>query len=212
MHLLTGEEIKASMADKPARGLFVDPLLDPGQIASSGIDLRLGYDFLVGVTTRRPSFDLRPPASDQPRGIASYFQETRRDLGDKFVLYPNQVVLTTTLEYLCVPENMSVNLETRSSLNRLGVHVGTSLQPGYTGCASLELFNHGHTPIELVVGARVVQARIFRLDATHAYLGKAPRKYVANVRPEVSRILEDSELARLRAIWERNSNAGRDID
>jgi len=212
MRLLTREELIAALSAPAPDGLFIDPLFDQGQVGSSGIDLRLGYDFLVAVTTRRPSFDLRPDEEEQQRGIASYFQETRRDLGDKFVVYPNQVVLATTLEYLSVPESVSIQLETRSSFNRLGIHVGTSLQPGYTGCASLELFNHGHTPIELVVGARLVQARVYRLDAKHPYLGSARRKYVANVRPEVSRVLEDSELARLRSIWERNSNAGRDVD
>lgn len=212
MHLLTREELEATLVASGPGDLFVDPMLDRGQVCAAGLDLRLGYDFLVAVPTRRPSFDLRPSRSDQPRGIASYFQETRRDLGDKFVLYPNQVVLATTLEYLSVPENMSVDLETRSSFNRLGIHISTSLQPGYTGCASLELSYHGQTPIELVVGTRIVHARIYRLDRDHAYLGAGPRKYVANVRPELSRVLHDAELAHLRAIWTRNNDTVRDID
>lgn len=212
MRLLTRDELGATLAAAGPADLFIEPLLDPVQVCAAGIDLRLGYDFLVAVPTRRPSFDLRPSAEEQQRGIASYFQETRRDLGDKFVLYPNQVIVATTLEYLSVPANMSIDIETRSSLNRLGVHLSTSLQPGYTGCVSLELSYHGHTPIELVVGARVVHARVFRLDDDHAYLGAGPRKYVANVRPEVSRILHDVELAKLRDVWKRNNNPGRDID
>lgn len=212
MQLLHREEICQALRSKADNGLFIDPLLDDRQIGTASVDLRLGYDFLVSIMTRRPSVDLLPCDAGQ-RGIASYFQETRRDIGDKFVLYPNQVVLTTTLEYLCAPEDIWVDISTRSSFNRLGVHVSNSLQPGYVGCASLELFNQGQTPIELVVGARLVQARFYRLDQEHAYHHEhsGARKYVANVRPEVSRALQDNELSRLHEISKRHNNTGRDV-
>jgi dCTP deaminase len=62
------------------------------------IDLRLGYDFLMSVLTRKPFIAIYHEIDY--RSVSSYFQNTRRELGDRFVLYPNQVVLTTTLEYL----------------------------------------------------------------------------------------------------------------
>jgi len=143
------------------------------------------------------------------RRIGSHFQETRRDLGDSFVLYPNQIVLSTTLEYIAVPRNTFVDITTRSSFNRLGIQVANSLQPGYRGCASLELCNHGHTPIELVVGSRVVQARFYRLPNHHEYLRQGlPRKYLANVRPLVAQTDSDAELERLSAIRRRRDAAG----
>lgn len=197
MSLLTRNELLDALDAKGPEQLFLDPLLDrEQQVGAVGIDLRLGYDFLVSIMTRRPSVNLGAQAG-QKRSIASYFQETRRDLGDQFVVYPNQVVLGTSLEYLAVPETLFAKVSSRSSVNRLGVHISGHTQPGFRGCVPFELFNHGHTPIELVVGGRIAELRVYRVDARQAYLNSR-RKYVADVRPSVSRADEDAELTRLR--------------
>ena len=152
--------------------------------------------------TRRPSVELAPSPTHPHRSIESYFQETRRDLGDTFVLYPGQVALTTTLEYVSVPADMIADVVTRSSFNRLGVHLSTTVQPGYRGCISLELLNHGQSPIELVVGGRIVEARFYKLENAHDYIdaNRSPRKYLANVRPLVSQADRDKELEPLAKI------------
>jgi dCTP deaminase len=209
MHLLHRSELLDSLRSPGDDSIFIEPILDEaGQVGATTIDLRLGYDFLVSIMTRRPSIDLS--YNDRSyRHIQSHFQETRRDLGDTFVLYPNQVVLSMTLEYIALPGNMFADIATRSSFNRLGIQLINSLQPGYRGCASLELCNHGHTPIELVVGSRLVQARIFRLPDDHDYLRRGTsRKYLANVRPLVAQTDSDDELARLAAIRHRRDEPG----
>jgi len=209
MHLLHREELTSSLHSGDPDSLFIEPILDEDcQIGATTIDLRLGYDFLVSIMTRRPSVDLSYDDHSYRR-IGSHFQETRRDLGDSFVLYPNQIVLSTTLEYIALPRDVFADVATRSSFNRLGIQVANSLQPGYRGCASLELCNHGHTPIELVVGSRIVQARFYRLPNEHEYLRQGlPRKYLANVRPLVAQTDGDEELERLADIRERRDAAG----
>src|SRR5262245_24185026 len=82
-------------------GLWIEPLLDESQIGEVTIDLRLGYDFLVSIVTRRPYIGLVRDDSSF-RSMLSYFQPTRRDLGERFILYPDQVALTTTLEYVAL--------------------------------------------------------------------------------------------------------------
>jgi len=211
MKLVSGKAILSSLDSDAADSLFIDPLLDrQAQITATGIDLRLGYDFLVSIVTRRPSIELLPSDNSQRRSIGSYFQETRRDLGDTFVLYPGQVVLTTTLEYVSVPKNMIADVVTRSSFNRLGVHLSTSVQPGYRGSISLELFNYGPSPIELVIGGRLVELRLYDLSGKHEYIdaAKAPRKYLATVRPVVSQADRDRELEPLAKIRERRIQSG----
>lgn len=209
MQLLHREELTASLHSGDPDSLFIEPILDEGsQIGATTIDLRLGYDFLVSIMTRRPSLDLSYDDRSYRR-IGSHFQETRRDIGDSFVLYPNQVVLTTTLEFVALPRNMLADIATRSSFNRLGIQIANSLQPGYRGCASLELCNHGHTPIELVVGSRLVQTRIYLLPDNHEYLRHGlSRKYLGNVRPLVAQTDSDEELERLAAIRRRRDAAG----
>lgn len=211
MKLVSRKAILEALESKQPESLFIDPLLErDSQVNATGVDLRLGYDFLVSIMTRRPSVELAPSGDREQRSIASYFQETRRDLGDTFLLYPHQVALATTLEYVSVPKNLFADIVSRSSFNRLGVNLATSVQPGYRGCVSLELCNHGQSPIELVVGGRIVEARFYEIDGELDYIdgARAPRKYLANVRPMVSQADKDRELVPLARIKSKRIDRG----
>lgn len=211
MKLLSGKAILDALDSSEAESLFIDPLLErDSQVTPTGVDLRLGYDFLVSIMPRRPAIELAPRRDLDRRSIDSFFQETRRDLGDLFLLYPNQVALATTLEYVAVPKNIFGEIVTRSSFNRLGVQLATSVQPGYRGCVSLELINHGQSPIELVVGGRIVEARFYDIGNSVDYIEpkRGARKYLANVRPIVSQADKDAELSPLAKIRERRRKIG----
>lgn len=197
MKLLTRAEIEASLAD-PKGGIFLDPLLRADQVGSITVDLRIGYDFLVSVLTRNPAIALFAGGSERKRGIQTYFQETRRRLGESFVLYPHQLVLATTVEYMALPPDVFADVTVRSSYARLGLGVATTLQPGWRGAIPLELFNHGNTPVELVVGSCICQIRFFRIDEEVDYLkAGGSRKYFGAIRPAVSRADHDADLKAL---------------
>ncbi|WP_432432824.1 dCTP deaminase [Burkholderia gladioli] len=201
MRLLNRDNILASLAENEQDTLFIDPLLDEAQIGAVSVDLRLGYDFQVSILTRKPSINVYQSETVGRRGIGSYFQETRRQLGDAFVLYPHQIVLATTLEYVSLPSRMYADVLARSSYARLGIQTSTMIQPGFRGCFPIELFNHSNTPVEIVVGSRLLQARLFEIDVPAQYLGVQPtRKYFGAVRPTVSRADRDPELERLAAL------------
>lgn len=200
MQLLNKTEIIKSLADKSPDSLFLDPLLEEDQIGEVTIDLRLGYDFLVSILTRKPYMGIATDAKDF-RGINSYFQKTRRELGEKFILYPNQVVLTTTLEYVSLPSCVYADVLSRSSYTRLGIKINTMVQPGYRGCLPIELTNQGNNAIELIVGSRVFQARLYDIGEGSDYFNHTQkRKYLANVRPTVSRANFDSDIEKLSRI------------
>jgi dCTP deaminase len=193
MKLLTKPEIVESLDSKDDDSLFIDPLLDTSQIGAVSIDLRLGYDFQVSILTRKPS--ISPGIEENQRSIQSYFQETRRKVGETFVIYPNQLVIGTTLEYISLPTTIYADVLSRSSYTRLGVMVNTMVQPGWRGCFPLELANSGSTPIELTVGARIVQCRLSCIDDPQEYLRKdTSRKYHGDVRPTISRADKDPDL------------------
>lgn len=202
MELLARNQLIEMMSSKNEDSLFIDPLLDHDQqIGDVTIDLRLGYDFLVSILTRNSSVDLLAHQRGKERSLESYFQKTRREVGDRFLLYPGQVVLTTTLEYLCLPSNVYADLLSRSSYTRLGIHINTMVQPGFRGCAPLELFNHGNNAIELVVGSRICQARFFKVVGEYSYIQESvPRKYYGDVRPVVSKADRDVDLNTLARI------------
>ncbi len=196
MQLLTRPDIVAALDDPDPKSLFLEPLLDKAQIGAISVDLRLGYDFLVSVLTRRPAIETYPSENVRKRAIQSYFQETRRRLGDRFVLYPHQVVLSTTIEYLSLPSNIYAEIMIRSSYGRLGIGISTRMQPGWRGTVPLEIFNHGNTPVEMVVGSRFCQAHLYRIETDMDYVGGGvSRKYFGTIRPTVSKADHDEELA-----------------
>lgn len=178
--------------------LWIEPLLSKDQIGEISVDLRLGYDFLVSVLNRDPTIQITAKSSDELFTPKSHFQETRREIGDSFVLYPNQLVLATTIEYVAMPYNAYADISPRSSYSRLGLAVGGMLQPGFRGCVPLELLNHGNVPVELSVGARICQIRVFNVGADSNYHAESGyRKYFGQVRPSVSMASRDAELSHL---------------
>lgn len=200
MSLLHKSKIEGRLSTTGPNALFIEPLLDPAQIGEVTVDLRLGYDFLVSVLTRK-SFIGISRSDPEYRGLQSYFQPTRREIGDRFILYPDQLVLTTTLEYIGLPSDVYADILSRSSYTRLGLHLSTMIQPGFRGCFPLELVNHGNNPIELVVGSRVVQARFMIVAESTNYVGQSEaRKYIGDVRPIPSKASNDMDLNLLKNI------------
>lgn len=197
MSLWTRKQIREGLSGIDGAGprLHVFPLLSEDQIGQMSIDIRLGYDFLVSVLNRQPTIQIRGSVPHVAPGPKAHFQETRREIGDTFVLYPNQLVLGTSIEYFAIPDNAYAEISPRSSYSRLGLSVGGIMQPGFRGCVPLELLNHGNVPVELTVGARICQVRILEIGEEADYHDEASqRKYYGQVRPTVSKAALDEEL------------------
>lgn len=190
------EGMKGAAGNEPTLRIF--PLLSESQVGEVSIDIRLGYDFLVSILNRQPTIQVKSPTGHETRSPKAHFQETRREIGDTFVLYPNQLVLGTSIEYFAMPENVYAEISPRSSYARLGLAVGGIMQPGFRGCIPLELLNHGNVPVELTVGARICQIQLIQTDESSSYHGGSTgRKYFGQVRPMVSKAANDEELERL---------------
>jgi dCTP deaminase len=200
VELLSRAAVIARLARGDERRLCIRPILDDTQVGEVSFDLRLGVDFEVSVLTRKPFVGLI--RDNDFRSAKSYFRPTRRELGDRFILYPNQIALACTLEYIGLPSDIYADILSRSSYTRLGIHVNTMIQPGFRGCFPLELFNHGNNPVEIVVGSRICQARFFELS-DEAARHSSDRKYFGHVRPVTSRAADDADLAKLEKIREQ---------
>jgi dCTP deaminase len=197
---------KAQLLERIDKDFFIRPLLDPeGQIQNIGIDFRLGYDFLVAIQGREAVINASLNSESGQTDINEFFQPTRRQLGETFILHPNQTVLATTLEFVKLPDDIFLMLFMRSSYSRLGLSVSTIVQPGFCGCISIELNNQNHTPVNLTVGARVLQAVAFSAPSPTSYFSK-PRKYMCNVRPEPSAVIHDLDLELLNQLWMAANN------
>ena len=200
--IITSEAIQQLILDKK---LVIRPLLDPDQVTEIGIDFRLGGNFLVSVQGREPLINASLN-NEFGRGTSKYFfQETRRQLGETFILHPNQTVLATSLEYVKLPDNYVLSLCMRSSYSRLGLTMSTIAQPGYCGCLSVELTNYNNNPINLSIGARLFQGLFYQTDKDTRYFDKK-RKYVCNVRPEPSAVTNDEDLEVLNRLWKARNH------
>ncbi len=175
--------------------LVIEPLLEKSQIGEISVDLRIGTDFLTLHQGRQAYIDTTQDTFNK-RPIKSHFTETRRKIGESFLLHPSQPILFSTLEYLKLPSNVYAILSLRSSFSRLGLTISTIIQPGYCGCASIEVVNSGNTPIKILAGSRFVQARFVKISKTSEYF-KTSRKYTCQVRPMTSKANEDEELMKL---------------
>lgn len=183
--------------------MHIRPLLDINQINDVSIDLRLGTDFHVSVQGR----DAYVNAShnhDKYGSVGIFFQETRRRIGETFILYPQQTVLASSLEYVKMPNNVLGILSIRSTYARLGLTLSSIIQPGYVGCFSLELTNNNKNPINLTVGACLFQIRFSQISGYQNYFSR-DRKYICQVRPFVPTFIDDKDLEILNALW-KDSN------
>lgn len=190
---LTKSEIKSLIVDKK---LFLYPLLEENQIGDISIDLRVGTDFIFQ-HQGRTSYIKTSSDEMSSRSIKSNFTQTRRKVGEKFLIHPFQPTLFSTLEYIKLPNDIYAVLSLRSSYSRLGLTISTILQPGYCGCISVELVNSGNTPIEIVSGSRFLQARLISVAGKDLNYFNDVRKYACQVRPVPSKANEDVEIERL---------------
>lgn len=185
-----------------SRELVIRPLLDKEQVGTISIDLRLGTDFLLTFQGRHSAIDVS--VGNSSSSVSKYFQESRRLVGSAFLFHPLQTVLCSTLEYIKLPEDVFMELSMRSSYSRLGLSLSTIVQPGYCGCASLELTNVNNTPVQITVGSRIVQARFIKISQRVEYFN-GHRKYVCQVRPEVSQAGHDKEKETLQKLFTKHS-------
>lgn len=202
---LNKKEILALLGSKE---LFLAPLLEITQIGEIGIDFRLGYDFLVSTQGREAFINASKNEwieNGNQKNINQFFQSTRRQIGETFILHPHQTVLAVSLEYIKLPSDCILKLYMRSSYSRLGITINTIAQPGYCGCLSIELTNNNNNPINLSVGSRIMQGLLFRIGEKSEYFTES-RKYICQVRPEPSSVNSDEDLNILNELWKKENS------
>jgi dCTP deaminase len=203
MALLRHEDLTTALDEEHLdRRLVVMPLLDrEAQIGSASIDVRLGTQFRILRRTETAGLD---PGRQLQALLERGQEHVAVAFGEPLWLHPGQFVLGATLEYLRFPRHLGAYVVGRSSWGRVGLLVATAImvQPGFVGCLTLELVNHGESPIALYAGSRIAQLAVHTLDGdtAHAYAGK----YVGPTGPQVSRLTgEQAEIAALRAVARR---------
>lgn len=100
----------------------------------------------------------KPDVTIDPLNPDTYSYETFD--AEEYILQPGEYIISSILERIEVPSDMSVIVCGKSSLARLGllVHVTAGwVDPGFTGNIVLELVNLGPLPLKLTAGMRIAQ-------------------------------------------------------
>lgn len=203
MTLLGNSELHQALRESDlAKRLVVMPMLDlEDQVGPASIDVRLGTTFQYFERLGGAGVD---PGAELEALVEKSQRTVRREFGEPLWLHPGQFVLGSTLEYLRLPPDLGAYVVGRSSWGRLGLLVATAimLQPGWGGNLTLELVNHGESPIALYAGSCIAQLAIHSLQGPteKSYEGK----YMGPTGPWASRLGEEREsIDRLKAIGRR---------
>jgi dCTP deaminase len=140
--------------------LVVDPLV-PGAVQPASVEVHLNDRFRIFDTSAYAFID---PEVEQP-GLTTM---VRVPPGERFMLQPGQFVLAATQEIIGVSGAISVRLEGKSSLGRLGLLVHATagwIDPGFEGNITLELSNINDRPIALRPGRAIGQLCVFPLSS-----------------------------------------------
>ena len=148
----------------------IEPYLS--ESTDAGLDVRLGNWFLTPKKYATGAIDLlqehqaiatknRHPLTSH-KSLKPYYVGFKRS----FVLHPRSFVLAATLEWVRMPRSFAAYVVGKSSLGRLGLVVATAtgIQPGFSGCITLELVNMGELPMHLYPGMQIAQIFVHTVE------------------------------------------------
>nr|MDO8088451.1 dCTP deaminase [Candidatus Sigynarchaeum springense] len=174
------------------KNIIIDPILDVEQVKPNHIDLRLDTIFRI---FKRIRIDSINKDDDEIQDHYSQVEEISI-FDDQFVLHPGQLVLGQTFEFIKLPPDVMGFLDGRSSFGRLGVIVhatASSIDPGFQGHLTFEIFNIGEMPVILYPLQRIARITFYRLpNAVERYSGAFNFKF----QPEIKNIYHDKDFIR----------------
>jgi dCTP deaminase len=143
-------------------------------------------------STARPFVDVREPVDDITELVEISEEEP-------FVIQPASFCLGSTIERITLPNDIVARVDGKSSLGLLGLLVHATagyVDPGWTGCLTLELSNQSQMPIALYYGMRIAQISFLRLTTPVDRLYGSEElgsKYQGQTGPTASRISREFE-------------------
>jgi dCTP deaminase len=151
--VLTREALRERLKDG---SLVVAPILDEKQIGEGSINISLGTQF---ITNLRPQVDRIDPNELSEKKIRTFQKMTVVPFDKQFILHPGSFLLSATLEFISLPDDIAGFVLSRSGYGRTGLLIATAtyIHPGWKGCLTLELENLGELPIALSPGLYVGQ-------------------------------------------------------
>lgn len=197
--LLPVDRIAALLERRAEDPLVISPCPDLARLRRVGgasIDLRLGTWFLAMKARRHSMIDIAEQQADAPV-IADLANKYYVPFDGKFILHPRTFVLAATLEWIRIPQGLAGMVIGKSSWGRRGLIIENApgIQPGFTGCLTLELSNVGELPIAVRPGTEICQMFLQKLDEQAREV--PPTQFRGQRQPSVSVAIPDDFSRRL---------------
>ncbi len=163
---------RSSIAKRISDGdLVVSPILHPGQLGPSSVDLRMGTVALMSRAGAQSHVNPKDHLPNNARHTDAKLRQQKHERFDipftsSFLLHPGTLILVPTLEWVVIPPDLQGVVTARSSWAREGLNIATAtiVNPGYRGIITLELANFGEIPICLYPGLRIAQIAFYSLE------------------------------------------------
>ncbi|AEB10839.1 dCTP deaminase [Marinithermus hydrothermalis] len=121
-------------------------------LSSFGYDLRAAPEWKIFTNVWGPVLD---PKRFDPKSFVEHE-------GDEVIIPPNSFVLTRSIEYIRMPENVIGIAVGKSTYARVGLVANvTPLEPGWEGHVTLEISNTTPLPAKVYAGEGIVQILFF---------------------------------------------------
>lgn len=145
--------------------LRIIPLIDPKQIGTTSLDIRLGTSFQFYYPNQIGILDYTDLESINNTEVST--KTIDLDFLESVTISPKQFILGHSMEYLSLPNYLSAELDGRSSFARSGLQIHMTagfIEPGFAGVLTFEFFNAGPNPIRLFPGMRIGQLRFIPVE------------------------------------------------
>jgi dCTP deaminase len=202
---LVDYEIYNAIKDKSLR---IIPLIDPKQIGTTSIDIRLGTSFKYYYPNQFGIIDYI-----DSKTINSTEDSTKSidlDFLESITLAPGQFLLGHSMEYLLLADELSGELDGRSSFARSGLEIHMTagfVEPGFAGVLTFEFFNAGANSIKLYPGMRIGQMRFIPVNTpVETYRGKRDAKYKGLLTHHMGMQSRDEEIQIIKKELEKNAS------
>jgi len=188
--ILSDREIKQYIKDGR---LIFDPMPDlKKQLSGASLDMTLANEFRVFQHSSIPYIDI-----SRPESFSDLTKKVVVKDGCPFVLHPNEFVLGIIRESIKLPKDLSVRIDGKSSLGRIGIVVHSTaghVNPGHEGALTLEITNIGMIPVALYPGMNICQLVFQKLTspAEVGYTERKTSKYAHQKSPGESKIFKES--------------------
>jgi len=128
-------------------------------VQPASYDVHLGDSFVV--------YDSKEFRAEFPVDPLKYVPTGKHvESTDVIIIKPQEFLLATTLEVICINKYLVARVEGVSSLGRMGLTVHTTagyIDPGFNGQITLELYNMAPYAMRLTSGMRIAQIAFERL-------------------------------------------------